>query len=92
LGKTRWATDQTHFYIFATALINQARQNPILDPKLAGKLIKFDALLNGKNKPSVSAKTQNKVEEYIELSARQTTDVSKRQEREKLFGEILQAL
>ena len=31
LAETRWATDQTHFYILATSLIDEARENPRLD-------------------------------------------------------------
>jgi hypothetical protein len=89
LSNTRWATDQTHFYIFATALINEAKLNPILPKSHVGKLIKFDTLLNGEGLDAVDNKFRRSVKKYLDLSAKQTTDVTKRQDREKLFREIL---
>ena len=90
LAETRWATDQTHFYILATSLIDEARENPRLDPVIFNKVIKIDGVIEGLIPASDEA--VKKAKEYAELSTRQTTDVRKRQDREKLFREILTLL
>jgi hypothetical protein len=98
LGDTRLATDQTHFYILATSLIDEVRQTPpqdvrnILTPALAGKLAKIDTLIFGKDRTGVSSKTFRNVKKYLELSQKQTTDASKRQDREVIFRRILKSL
>jgi Protein of unknown function DUF262 len=98
LRDTRLATDQTHFYILATYLIDELRQilpqnaGGVLTPALAGKIVKFEALVFGKYRDGVSPKIIKDSKKYIDLSAKQTTDASKRQEREILFREILKSL
>jgi uncharacterized protein with ParB-like and HNH nuclease domain len=95
LVNTRWATDQTHFYIMITALINdvkRAGQQSLIEtlpPELIHKLIKFDTVIKGQKLTGVSGETLEKVKMYMDLSAKQTTDISKRQDREKLFREIV---
>jgi hypothetical protein len=103
LRDTRLATDQTHFYILATSLIDELRQvsrqnvNKILTPVLANKLIEFDKLLSGNEMPlnvniaAISGILKD-IKKYKTLSEKQTTDVVKRQEREKLFRKILKLL
>lgn len=87
--KTKWATDQTHFYILTTSLLNEAHQNPSFPDDTIAKLIKFDALMANKGKPDATPTIRSKVKDYMALSEKQTTDVAKRQEREKLFRELL---
>lgn len=90
LAKTRLATDQTHFYTMMSVLINDAKKNQQQDPKLISKMIAFDGLL--KNHRKAPAKIKADVSRYLELSEKQTTDASKRSEREILFRDILASL
>ncbi|MGA2543632.1 MAG: DUF262 domain-containing protein [Verrucomicrobiota bacterium] len=92
ISQTRWATEQTHFYIFATALINEAKTNPILPQCYVSKLVQFDSLLNGDGLNTIDKQIRKKVRKYIELSAKQTTDAAKRDDREKLFTQIVKSL
>lgn len=92
LGATRLATDQTHFYIFVTALINQLKKNGEILPDMPDKLLKFASLISGELLDDQPVKIQKKIKEYIGLSTKQTTDVTKRQRREQLFTEIINAL
>jgi hypothetical protein len=89
--KTRWMTDQTHFYTLVTSLLNRVAANPVLPPAIIGKLVKFDAIMSGASTPA-SADILKKVSDYKNLSTKQTTDISKRKDREKMFIEILEAL
>ena len=90
ISETRWATDQTHFYILATSLIDEAKADPRLDAEIFGKVIRIDGIFQGLIPASEEIK--NKIKDYFELSTKQTTDVKKRQTREKLFRDILKLL
>jgi hypothetical protein len=93
LADTRWATDQTHFYILATALISRAARGKELSDDIPDKLIKFDSLLwDEKIATKYPDRIQKKAKEYVGLSTKQTTDVAKRERREQLFTQILDAL
>lgn len=90
LAETRWATDQTHFYILATTLLAVAKDGKALDESWFGKLVKFDKFLTGQATPPQKVKAD--VKTYINLSSKQTTDAAKRQDREKLLVTILKGL
>jgi hypothetical protein len=94
--KTRWATDNTHFYILATSMIDELKQADaqsladLLPLSNIEKLIKFDCIINGSLTTSDAIKS--KIADYTGLSVKQTTDATKRQDRTKLFREILKAI
>ncbi|HEX3800755.1 MAG TPA: DUF262 domain-containing protein [Verrucomicrobiae bacterium] len=98
LGKTRWATDQTHFYILVTALIEEIRHVlPInyvtaFPPARVDNLIKFDAAITGNSPYGITPTIAKKIKSYIDLSEKQTTDAAKRQDRVKLFKEIVSTI
>lgn len=89
LSRTRWATDQTHFYILVTSILNIASSEPRLSPEMYPRLLEFDEFLGGKQPPK---KVREDVKSYIGLSSKQTTDPAKRKDREALFVQILQGL
>lgn len=90
---TRWAKDQTHFYIFVVWLMNTkilglgkyGQIVPIAD--LVTALIIFDANLKGES--TLRGKPAKQIKEYAQLSAKQTTDSAKRQQRMNLFDDIV---
>jgi hypothetical protein len=96
LLETKWAKDNTHFYILITSLIDEVKEAAaqpsveILPELIADKLIKFDGIINGTS--PTGDEVLNKVGKYVALSEKQTTDVKKRQDREELFREILKLL
>ncbi|HUA38427.1 MAG TPA: DUF262 domain-containing protein [Candidatus Sulfopaludibacter sp.] len=102
LSVSRLATDQTHFYILVTSLINEARSNPVLSPAIVDKLIRFEMLLSTPDAAKLEAvmdvnianmqKIFENLKKYVSLSAKQTTDPPRRQEREQIFREILRLL
>lgn len=92
LADTRLASDYSHFYILATSLLSsnlfphgadeQARTS------LAEKFTKFGRMLDSKP----GADKNSDIEEYLSLSARQTTDAKKRKQRQTLFEKIVRGL
>ncbi len=86
LAQTRWATDQTHFYILVTALLNLTKTMSAFDPIWYAKLIKFDKFLTGG--ATAPKPVRIDVKNYIDLSLKQTTDPAKRKLREELFVRI----
>jgi hypothetical protein len=95
LQMMRWATDQTHFYTMITAFIKRLRDSRSLDAAWYGKLIAFDKAITKVEQEQKSG-TQMKreglasiAERYIKLSAKQTTDVGKRGQREDCFWEAI---
>jgi hypothetical protein len=92
LGHSRLATDQTHFYTMITSLCEENLLNSYGPAGLQKKLEKFGTLLDAAKPPRGMKKTWELVREYLELSAKQTTDVSRRTVRGGRFVEIVQAL
>jgi len=90
LAETRWATDQTHFYILATALFSLAKSGTTLDQTWYKKLISFDSFLAGHATPPKQVKAD--VKAYTDLSSRQTTDAAKRKSREDILIRFLRTL
>jgi hypothetical protein len=86
LGKTRFASDQTHFYIMVTSLLGSDLLTTIEEKVLISRLIKFGNLIGAK------AISDVEVQVYVDLSSKQTTDAEKRKQRQQKFEEIVKNL
>ncbi|MFH1024762.1 MAG: DUF262 domain-containing protein [Planctomycetota bacterium] len=91
LGASRLATDQTHFYIMATVLINSDILTSIPADVLTQKLTRLARMLDAPPRKPTNH-TETIVKKYVGLSEKQTTDVVKRKDRESLFKEILKVI
>lgn len=83
LVETRFATDQTHFYTMTTALLASDLLDRVPADELADLLTEFGLALDGevaKNK-----KFSQELRVYKDLSAKQTSDPSRRRERQSTF-------
>jgi hypothetical protein len=81
LSKTRFATDQTHFYTMVTAILGKNLLDIYESADLAAALCDFNEQLD-----KVSLKIRglsNIVKEYKAQSAKQTSDSTRREERER---------
>jgi len=93
LGGTRLATDQTHFYSMVTTIIGDdllsAYDPAVLQHRLAvfGEIIDGTTVVVQEDHPALLP-----IKKYRELSVRQTTDVSRREERQKQFKAAIDAL
>jgi hypothetical protein len=88
LAKTRLATDQTHFYTMATSLLNSDLVAEYSLDDLAEALIMFGNAIDG-TPPLKSKAFAVLIDEYRDLSAKQTSDVSRRTRREELFNDAI---
>jgi hypothetical protein len=91
LKTTLLATNQIHFYVMVAALIDKNLMS-IQRSELTSKLVSFGALIEPKARKSKNEQIAKNVARYLELSQRQTTHVARREERLKLFTEIVVAL
>jgi len=91
LSTSRLAKDQTHFYVLVTLLINEAKNNKVFTSTPEG-IAKFSNLLDGKKMDGISKNVRKTFKEYMELSEKQTTDASKREQRVSLLNEVLKAI
>ena len=83
LGQSRLATDQTYFYTMLTSILRNDLHIRIAEPELRRKLAFIGEVLDGKIVPRAALR---KIFSAIEAESRkQTTDSSRRQERERLF-------
>jgi hypothetical protein len=88
LAKTRLGMDQTHFYTMATALLNSELVEDNSAHELAEALTAFGLAIDGT--PVFKSKAYSKlINDYRELSAKQTSDVSRRARREQLFADAV---
>ena len=86
LSTTKLATDQTHFYTMITTLLATDMIKPGFDKQeLTRRLTAFGKLID---LPGGNAK----MNEYLSLAAKQTTDTEKRKNRQTRFVEILATL
>ena len=92
LANTRLATDQTHFYTMITSLIGADLLKHFSRTELIRKLVAFGKLLEDKAKMPKDRTLRAALQRYQELSIRQTTDVSRRAERQEKFVEAISAL
>jgi hypothetical protein len=93
LSKTRFATDQTHFYTMATSLLAsdflQAKSRSRDERKLSGKLVQFAKMFDAKNMAATDRKLRAAIREYRQVSTKQTTHPGQREARQRLFLEII---
>ena len=92
LATSRLATDQTHFYSMVTTLIATKALEIYGPDVLKKKLETFGELLDGKLVLDDEHAGEKAFQQYRNLSTRQTTDVSKRADRQKHFAAVLEAL
>jgi len=87
LADTRLAKDQTHFYILITSLLGTDLLGRYESQVLVTKMVRFAELLDfGSILPEdTKAKLASAVKKYRELATRQTTDVARREDRQKQF-------
>jgi len=91
LGDTALATDQTHFYTMATALLGSDLLTKFPEDVLVKKLTRFGRIIDGKeSRPR--GRLRQLWKKYEEVSSKQTTDVSRRDTRLKDFVEIITQL
>jgi hypothetical protein len=94
LEKSRLATDQTHFYTMATALLSTDILTKFTADELTEKLTKFATRIE---KPRDSAKPAKSpvgqaMARYRELSTEKTTDASRRSQRQQEMVNALELL
>ena len=88
LGKSRLATDQTYFYTMLTTILNNNLNTSFGEAELRPKLAAIGDVLD--DKVTAKANLKNTFKAFIAESKKQTTDVSKRLERERLFLLLVQ--
>jgi Protein of unknown function DUF262 len=93
LNKTKVASEYSHFYIVCTTLLSgymfpADQMSEEAKKELARKFIAFGKLLDKVYKPD----DPSDIAEYLRLSSRQTTDASKRVERQNRLQSILSAI
>lgn len=91
---SKFATDQTHFYTMVTSLdfagLLEKKDGKVPNiPDLRRKLLLFAKLIDGKKVP---APLIDDVKNYMAASQKQTTHIGQREERQRLFLQIVNAL
>ena len=92
LRDTRLATDQTHFYIMATSLLDSDLLTRFGKQELTDKLVKFGKIIEEKTPIPKGSTLKKAIKGYRDISAKQTTDVSRRKDRQKNFIEAIELL
>jgi hypothetical protein len=95
LGESRLATDQTQLYTLATSLMGSDLLRAWPRTELVSKIVAFVELLDGRKIPRQTPngkRLATNVKRYQEFSAKQTTDPSRREERQRLFIEAVRLL
>jgi hypothetical protein len=85
---TRFATDQTHFYTLATTLLGTNILDVYEYADLAVGMVDFDTVLTNPSKWRIPG-LRRPLAQYQELSTRQTSDSTKRADRQKYFEEVI---
>jgi hypothetical protein len=92
LGKMRLATDQTHFYSMVTSIIAGDLLDKGDPEMLMNKVVKFSSILEEKLAIPDDHPAAAPIKRYRETSTKQTTDVSRRETRQKEFIAAIEAL
>jgi hypothetical protein len=92
LKTTRLATDQTHFYIMVTALLDSDLLTTIDQKDLINRLLEFANLIEGKSALPRGGPLRSAIRTYLALSTEKTTDVSRRKERQTKFVQAIKLL
>jgi len=90
MKRSRFATDQPHFYTMVTSVLSLNLRQLYGDAELKRKLIAFAALMSGDSKPP--REISKSFREYMALSAKQTTHPGRRASRQAEFARIIEAL
>ncbi|MGP8225074.1 MAG: DUF262 domain-containing protein [Terracidiphilus sp.] len=87
LEKSRLATDQTHFYTMATALLNSDILDRIDEPTLIQRITKFASLVEKTydSQKEPQSELEKSVAKYLSLSSEKTTDATRRKGRQVEF-------
>jgi hypothetical protein len=87
LEKSRLATDQTHFYTMATAVLNSDMLDRIEQPTLIQRITKFASLIEKPFDPQKvpQDELEKSVAKYLSLSSEKTTDAARRKDRQVEF-------
>lgn len=87
LEKSRLATDQTHFYTMATALLNSDILGRIDESTLIQRITRFASLIEKPYDPQKTPQDdlERSVAKYLSLSSEKTTDATRRKERQVEF-------
>jgi len=89
-SESKLATDGTHFYTMITALIKNKKLRSMERKSLFNSLTNLSLILNDASLArKYSKKIRQDIKEYIELSSKHTTDISRRDKREILFAKII---
>lgn len=88
----RLATDQTHFYTMVTSVIAGDLLNKYEPGSLMRKLATFSGILEEKQAIPGDHLAAAAIKRYRETSAKQTTDVSRRETRQREFIAAIEAL
>lgn len=91
LGNSRFANDQTQFYSLITAILRSNWINTFGSDALMNKIARVACFIDGQGTNGLSTEVQKKLKQYIEMTRKQTTDISKRQERENLITAAIEA-
>lgn len=87
LEKSRLATDQTHFYTMATAVLNSDMLDRIEQSTLIQRITKFASLIEKPLDPQKvpQDELEKSVAKYLSLSSEKTTDAARRKDRQVEF-------
>ncbi len=86
------ATDQTHFYIMATALLDSNLLDKVPAEDLAKRLVRLAGFIGGKEPLPKTGSLRISIKQYLALSSEKTTDASRRSDRQKKFIQTVQLL
>jgi hypothetical protein len=94
LRETSLATDQTRFYTMITTLIDSDLLARYSQSELIAKLVALDKALQGWLSKEIrnNKKISKSVEQFVVLSSDRTTDAPRREDRQKKFLEIINAV
>jgi hypothetical protein len=94
VGHTRLATDQTHFYSFATSLLDSDLLTRFGHDVLILKLVKFANLIDRPRDISefTTDPLTDAINKYRDLSTEKTTDAARRKDRQTEFIKAIDLL
>jgi hypothetical protein len=90
LANSRLAVNQIHFYTMVTSIIAGNLLTTVPEDQLIAKLARFGQIIDGKE-PAPRG-LRKVIERYKELSEKQTTHVSRREERQEKFLDAIDEL
>ena len=90
IKKSKLATDQPHFYTMVTSISALGLIAKYGRQDLKRRLIELAAVVDGKKAAPTGKKEA--LGKYLSLSSKQTTHPGRREERQALFAELLEAL